>query len=276
MQRNRGFTGDVATQYDVWLRRPLFAPNAVELEKRVNPVSRILDLACGPCVVAERLAMKRTLKATSDAPKIIGCDRNLDMMRPAQKRAEFFEIPILTADASALPFASSSFDAVTCQFGWMFFDDKVAVMREVSRILRPGGQLVLSTWASMGENSWIERARSAVASVFPNVVPDYYDGPFVMADAANTHKHLVEAGYAGIKIEAIELPLVFSSAFAFATGFTRSNAAVMNLAAEYSIDPAIVVDQIQAAASAAFGDSPMRATMRSNIFSAVKPESKLG
>ncbi len=270
MQRNRGFTGDIATQYDVWLRRPLFAPNAVEIEKRVPRGQCILDLACGPCVVAERLAMRRTLLVETDPPKIIGCDRNFDMMRPALQRAEFFGIPLTTADACALPYRADSFDAVVCQFGWMFFDDRLLAMREILRVLKCGGQVAISTWAPMTSNPWIEVAREAVSKLFPQELAEFYNAPFVMADDSQCRDLLITAGFEDIHHSLVELDLNFSSAFAFATGFTRSNAAVMNLSDQYHVEAETIVEAIQAAAAAVFGDQPMVAKMRSNLFTGRK------
>ena len=50
------------------------------------------------------------------------------------------------ADALQLPFADASFDAVACQFGAMFFPDRVAGYREARRVLRPGGRFVFNVW----------------------------------------------------------------------------------------------------------------------------------
>jgi ubiquinone/menaquinone biosynthesis C-methylase UbiE len=50
------------------------------------------------------------------------------------------------ADALALPFHDSSFDAVVCQFGAMFFADKQAAFREALRVLKPGGRFLFKVW----------------------------------------------------------------------------------------------------------------------------------
>ena len=56
------------------------------------------------------------------------------------------------ADGARLPFAEHTFDAVVCQFGYMFFPDKVAGFREAARVLAPTGSLWFSVWNSLDEN----------------------------------------------------------------------------------------------------------------------------
>jgi SAM-dependent methyltransferase len=53
---------------------------------------------------------------------------------------------VATADALALPFDESRFDAIVCQFGVMFFADKQAAFREVLRVLKPGGRFLFEVW----------------------------------------------------------------------------------------------------------------------------------
>ena len=60
------------------------------------------------------------------------------------------------ADALALPFADESFDVVACQFGVMFFPDKVQGYREARRVLRPGGRFLFNVWDRIAENEFAD------------------------------------------------------------------------------------------------------------------------
>ena len=61
--------------------------------------------------------------------------------QPADSRIEWRQ-----ADALALPFEDRSFDAVACQFGVMFFPDKVQGYKEARRVLKPGGHFFFNVW----------------------------------------------------------------------------------------------------------------------------------
>ena len=65
--------------------------------------------------------------------------------KPALKRARRSARPMRWR----LPFAAASFDAVVCQFGAMFFPDRVAGYREARRVLKPGGRFVFNVWDSL-------------------------------------------------------------------------------------------------------------------------------
>ena len=75
------------------------------------------------------------------------------------------------ADALALPFPDRSFDVVACQFGAMFFPDKVTGYREALRVLRPGGRFVFSVWDRIEENEFTDVVTAAVAALFPRDPP---------------------------------------------------------------------------------------------------------
>jgi SAM-dependent methyltransferase len=62
------------------------------------------------------------------------------------------QVEFQPADATALPFADGSFDAVVCQFGVMFFPDKDKSYREVFRVLAPTGRYLFNVWDSHRHN----------------------------------------------------------------------------------------------------------------------------
>jgi demethylmenaquinone methyltransferase / 2-methoxy-6-polyprenyl-1,4-benzoquinol methylase len=96
-----------------------------------SPGERVLDLAAGTAV--------STTEYAKSGAFCVAADFSLGMLRSGGHR----EVPKVAADAFHLPFASESFDAVTVSFGLRNMDDTVAALREMCRVVRPGGRIVI-------------------------------------------------------------------------------------------------------------------------------------
>jgi ubiquinone/menaquinone biosynthesis C-methylase UbiE len=77
------------------------------------------------------------------------------------------------ADALALPFEDQRFDAVACQFGAMFFPDKVLGYKEARRVLKPGGRFFFNVWNRIAENEFADVVTETLATSFPNDPPRF-------------------------------------------------------------------------------------------------------
>src|SRR5262249_55891612 len=108
---------------------------------------RVLDVACGTGGVTRRVA-----EAVGAAGKVVGLDVNeamLSMARTVPQRHDGPPIEWHHGDAAALPLPAAAFDVVLCQFGLEFFADRAAGLREMARVLVPGGRLVLRVWRAL-------------------------------------------------------------------------------------------------------------------------------
>ncbi len=99
----------------------------------LRPGERVLDLAAGTGVSTEELA--------ASGADTVGVDISLGMLRAG--RASRPEVRLLAGDALALPFRDGAFDAVTVSFGLRNVQHTVAALRELARVTRPGGRLVV-------------------------------------------------------------------------------------------------------------------------------------
>jgi demethylmenaquinone methyltransferase/2-methoxy-6-polyprenyl-1,4-benzoquinol methylase len=99
----------------------------------LHPGDRVLDLAAGTGVSTEELAYS--------GADTVGVDISLGMLRAG--RASRPTIRLLAGDALALPFRDRAFDAVTISFGLRNVHDTAAALRELARVTRPGGRLVV-------------------------------------------------------------------------------------------------------------------------------------
>jgi ubiquinone/menaquinone biosynthesis C-methylase UbiE len=108
----------------------------------IQPSQKVLDVACGTGVVA-RTALERV----GTTGQVVGLDVNEGMLAVAARTEP--HIDWRRGKAEALPFDNASFDAVLCQFGLMFFEDRRAAIKEMVRVLRPGGNLAVAVWHSL-------------------------------------------------------------------------------------------------------------------------------
>ena len=104
----------------------------------LKPRDRCLDLAAGTGVSTEELARSGAYA--------VGLDISLGMLR--QGRQARPEVPLLAGDALALPFPDRSFDAVTISFGLRNIVDTAGALREMARVTRPGGRLVVCEFSA--------------------------------------------------------------------------------------------------------------------------------
>lgn len=127
------FSGSIAELYDTHLVPLIFEPYAAELASRVAALqpSRVLETAAGTGVVTRALA--RILPSTV---ALVATDLNQPMLDRAEAVGTQRPVRWQQADAAQLPFDDASFDVVVCQFGVMFFPDKVRAYSEARRVLR--------------------------------------------------------------------------------------------------------------------------------------------
>lgn len=111
----------------------------------VEPGHRVLDVACGTGVLAREAAVR-----VGPAGRVAGVDPGRGMLTVARELAPNVEWREATAES--LPYPEESFDAVVSQFGLMFFSDRSQALREMMRVLKPGGRLAVAVWDSL-ENS---------------------------------------------------------------------------------------------------------------------------
>src|SRR5438876_3431387 len=98
-----------------------------------EPDDRVLDVATGTGLVARALRERYGCE-------VVGLDRSADMLSSAATRDG--HIPLVRARAESLPFADDSFDHVTFTYLMRYVDDPAATMRELARVVRPGGRIV--------------------------------------------------------------------------------------------------------------------------------------
>src|SRR4051812_13272329 len=138
---------DFADVFERTLVPAIFERYARDLVERARPIGasdRIFDLGCGTGLVARVLRER-----LGGAANITGLDASapmLEMARSISPQIDFHE-----GNAMALPFADDSFELVLCQEMLQFVPDRAGALREVRRVLSPGGRFFVSTWRPRSE-----------------------------------------------------------------------------------------------------------------------------
>ena len=212
------FAGSIPAMYDRYMVPLLFRPYAEVVADRAKALSpsRILETAAGTGIVTQ--ALHRALPNA----EIVATDLNQPMLDEAQRRVAAAHVRFVQADALDLPFEDSNFDLVVCQFGVMFFPDKVKANAEARRVLGEGGRYLLVIWDRIDRNPATYAAGKAVAALFPEDSSAFYERiPFRYHDRDTIRSDLVAAGFGDVEIETVELSSRAASARDVALGLVQ-------------------------------------------------------
>lgn len=175
---------DVAAKYDLTndvlsLGQARLWRRAVAQAVDAKPGDRVLDLAAGTGT--------SSLPFAAAGAYVVPCDFSLGMLREGKRRQP--QLPLTAGDATKLPFADGVFDAVTISFGLRNVQDTDAGLREMLRVTRPGGRVVVCefshpTWAPFRTvyTEYLMRALPPVATAVSSN-PDAY---VYLADSIRT------------------------------------------------------------------------------------------
>jgi len=196
------FAGSIPDIYDRFLVPLIFESCAVNLARRVAKTGPrdLLETAAGTGVLTRALCSQLGADA-----RIVATDLNQPMLDRAASRQPDGRMAWRQADALALPFEDHSFDVVACQFGAMFFPDKVQGFREAHRVLRPGGHFFFSVWDRISTNAFADTVTQALATLFPHDPPRFLARtPHGYHDVEQIRAELNAAGFTDVSIEAVD------------------------------------------------------------------------
>jgi SAM-dependent methyltransferase len=185
--------GEGPRVYERHLVPAFFAPCADQLVAlaAVTPGERVLDLACGTGIVARRAAA-----ALGTTGAVVGVDNNEAMLAHAAAMPGTPDIATWhRADAAALPLPDGGFDVVVCQQGLQFFTDQPRALREMYRVLAPGGRVVLAVWRAVEHHPVFAVLVEALEEHVGAEAADMMRSPFMGPGRHGLRRLLTQAGF---------------------------------------------------------------------------------
>jgi SAM-dependent methyltransferase len=210
--------GNAAEVYERALVPAVFAPWAPLVVKLADPRpgERVLDVACGTGVVS-RLAAQRV----GPTGTVVGLDLNPGMLAVAASTVASqapagAPITWREASATAMSLPDGSFDVVYCQLGLQFFPDRAAALREMHRVLAPGGRLGLMVWRGIEHSPGFGIFAAALARHVSGEAAGIMRAPFALRDAEKLRGLIGAAGFRDIALRPVQGTVRFPSAARFA------------------------------------------------------------
>ena len=261
------FAGPMPEIYDQYLAPLIFESYALDLAQRVvNAAPRnVLETAAGTGVLSRAIASMLLVDA-----RLVATDLNQAMLDRARARQSHDQrVEWKEADALALPFSDQSFEVVTCQFGVMFFPDKLQGYNEARRVLKPGGQFIFNVWDRISENEFADAVIDGLAAFFPQDPPRFMARiPHGYHDTECIRAELSAAGFEGISIEVLEGRSEATSPIEVAMAFCQGTP----LRSEIEMRGASRLEEATAAAALAlerrFGSGTFEGRMRALVVTA--------
>jgi SAM-dependent methyltransferase len=219
----------------------------------------VLEIAAGTGIVTR--ALRDALPA---ATELISTDFNPPMLEIARAKFKKDEkVEFKSADALALPFGDETFDAIVCQFGIMFYQDKEKSHREAYRVLKRGGTYLLSVWGSHIENPFGRIAHETASRFFPKDPPQFYEVLFSCHDVDPIGDGLAKVGFDEVMTEDVTLVKDIADSALFARGIVYGNPFYDQIIARGGVTPEEMHAAVKQALDREFGHPgtmPLKAT----------------
>lgn len=162
-----------AADYEaLWHSQLADAQTALLAAAALRGGERVLDVACGTGLVS--FAATRSV---GPAGRVLGVDLSGAMVDAARERALRHEVrnaEFVRMDAEALALPDATFDVALCALGLMYVPDPEQALREMRRVLRPGGRLVVAVWGERARCGWAPLFEIVDAEVASEVCPLFF------------------------------------------------------------------------------------------------------
>lgn len=165
-----------------------------------QPEDHVLDVACGTGAltrnVANLVGQRGRIVGLDISPEMLTIARTMPLDNSQSAPVEWYE-----GDAHALPFDDETFDIVFSAFGFMFFSDRIAVLKEMGRVLKPAGRLALSVWGPINKSPGQVALKESWERHFGLEAGTGFSRMHVLSDPELVRTLLDEAGFSHVLVE---------------------------------------------------------------------------
>ena len=172
---------------------------------------RVLDLAAGAggqtIAAARRVGSSGSVLATDISPAILAYAAD------AARAAGFSNVEVREMDGEELDLEDGSFDAVISRVGLIYFPDRQRALREIRRVLRPGGRLSAIVYSTAERNQFFSVPIAIIRRIagLPAPAPGL-PGPFSLGGPGVLEAAYADAGFDDVDVRRLDAPLRFPSA----------------------------------------------------------------
>ncbi|MGV0852387.1 demethylmenaquinone methyltransferase [Mycolicibacterium phlei] len=200
---------DVASMFDAVARRydltntvlslgqDRFWRRATRAALGIGPGDKVLDLAAGTAV--------STVELAASGAWCVAADFSVGMLKAGRDR----DVPKIAGDATRLPFADGVFDAVTISFGLRNVVDHTAGLREMARVTRPGGRLVVCEFSTPTNPLFATAYKEYLMKALPRIARTVASNPEAYVylaesirawpDQAHLARQIADAGWSQVR-----------------------------------------------------------------------------
>jgi SAM-dependent methyltransferase len=261
------FEGETSRNYEDYLGPFLFEPYAVDLAGRVDftGVSQVLELACGSGRLTAHIVQQLPTNAAFTAT-----DLSEDMIRLAKTKVPSDRITWAQADMMELPFDNRSQDLVLCQFALMLVPDQQKAFSEIHRILKPGGQLLFSTWTDLDYNKLWAIGNEVLSATIGKSPMTRNPGPFALGNADAVLDSLRSTGFPDPTCTTVTNTATFASAQQAAHGFIYGLPIALFIQKEMPTAMPTILTTLEERLKTTLGDHPLTVPQKALVFQATK------
>lgn len=247
----------VPAVFQQWAARVL---DAVSIE----PGHRVLDVACGTGVLAREAAAR-----VGPAGFVAGIDPGPGMLAVAEQLAP--TIAWRQGTAESLPYADQAFDTVVSQFGLMFFTDRCEALREILRVLTPGGSLAIAVWDTLENSAAYPIEVDLLERLAEQDAADALRAPFVLGDRQELAALFESAGVVTVEITTLDGTARFPSIRSMVEADLRGWLPVMGIVLEEEQIQRTLVEAERALKAYATAEGEVKFNTPAHIVTGTRP-----